>query len=253
MKKISLALGGAVFLLLAVSSPVRAYVMQSTNYRMQFDSVNSAGGLSTSTNYRFEDTLGEIASGFSTSTSFNLYGGYQQMSTVSTTISMSVSGNVSLLPSIGGLSGGSAYGSTDILVSTNNSTGYSLQLAATSSPALTLGVNSFADYVTTVVDVPDFSWSIANTSSAFGFSASGDDVASAFLSNGSACNVGVVHNSAACWKGFSVTDFVVGSSISSNAPSYTTTTISMFASAGSNRRQPSGSYSANIVITAYAN
>ncbi|MCX6780171.1 MAG: hypothetical protein NT034_03260 [Candidatus Magasanikbacteria bacterium] len=252
MKKLFITLGSGVFLLLS-SSPVLAYVMQSSNYRMQFDSVNSGGNLSTSTNYRFEDTVGEIASGSSTSSSFNLYGGYQQMSAVSTTISLSVSGDVTLSPSIGGISGGTADGSENILVSTNNSAGYSLQVAADNFPALTSGANSFLNYTPSVSGVPDFDWSVANTSSAFGFSAYGSDVVSDFLNDGAQCNVSDQLTSGKCWKGFSVSDFIISSSLSANSPANTTTTVSLRATVGSSHSQPSGSYSAHITVTAYTN
>jgi len=56
-----------------------AYAMTSTNYMVEFDSLNSGGtDWSSSTNYQMNDTLGEQATGFSTSTNYTLHAGYRQ-------------------------------------------------------------------------------------------------------------------------------------------------------------------------------
>jgi len=57
-----------------------AYVAAGTNYRLQFDSLNFSGGLSTSTNYTQESTAGEVGTGGLTGTAYNLKAGYQQYS-----------------------------------------------------------------------------------------------------------------------------------------------------------------------------
>jgi hypothetical protein len=50
--------------LLLVGVPLAsAFVASSTNYRIQTDSINVGGVLSTSTSYRAEDTLGESGVG----------------------------------------------------------------------------------------------------------------------------------------------------------------------------------------------
>ena len=41
-----------------------AQVMQSTNFKIQSDSVNMGGGFSSSTNYGIQSTVGEVGSGF---------------------------------------------------------------------------------------------------------------------------------------------------------------------------------------------
>ncbi|MHB1330939.1 MAG: fibronectin type III domain-containing protein, partial [Minisyncoccota bacterium] len=53
--------------------------MESSDYRMQSDSINFAGSLSSSTNYTVEDSLGEVVSGESGSTDYSTYLGYQFM------------------------------------------------------------------------------------------------------------------------------------------------------------------------------
>ena len=61
--------------LLSSASITLAYVASSTNYRIQADSVNGGGLLSTSTSYRVEDTLGEAGVGTSSSATFSLKAG----------------------------------------------------------------------------------------------------------------------------------------------------------------------------------
>lgn len=252
MKKLFLT---AIILAVAVSffsTPVFAYVMQSASYRLQFDSINNGGGLGTSTSYIEQDTVGEIATGFSTSTSFNLFAGYQQMDSVSTTISLSVPNSVSMLPNIPGVSGGTATGSADIVVSTNNNAGYSADVVASTFPALTSGGNIFSDYSESVSMTPDFNWSILSTGSAFGFSVEGDNVSSEFLDNGSACNTGSGNVSDKCWSPFSTSPNIFGYSPSASLGG-STTTLNLRAESGTQHIQPSGNYTANLTITAYVN
>lgn len=53
--------------------------MTSTNYTIDFDSLNSGGDdISSSTNYQIRDTIGEQATGLSTSTMYSLQAGYRQ-------------------------------------------------------------------------------------------------------------------------------------------------------------------------------
>lgn len=244
----------AVFEFSAV--PVLAYVMESTNYRMQFDSINNAGGIGTSTNYKIEDTVGEIGSGFSSSTSFNLYAGYQQMEGTSATsavfISLTSPDSVVLLPAIGGLSGGVATGSAQLLVATNNNLGYSLKITASGSPALVSGGNSFADYTTDVGGIPDYDWVINNNASEFGFSVEGDHADNKFLNDGSDCNAGSSNGGDKCWLPFSVSDTIIAGS-NSDVLANITTTVKMKAESGTNHVQPAGNYAATLTVTAYVN
>jgi hypothetical protein len=63
-------------LLCAVTT--HAAVMQSSNYKMESDSVNMGGGRGTSASYALESTAGEVTSGISESASYILKAGYQQ-------------------------------------------------------------------------------------------------------------------------------------------------------------------------------
>lgn len=56
-----------------------ANAMTSTNFQIDFDSINSGGtDWSSSTNYFMNDTLGEQATGYSTSTNYTMHAGYRQ-------------------------------------------------------------------------------------------------------------------------------------------------------------------------------
>jgi len=69
----------AVFTIFLFFTSNAVHAMTSTNFLVNWDSVNS-GGLdeSTSTNYQVQDTIGEQATGFSTSTNYEIRAGYRQ-------------------------------------------------------------------------------------------------------------------------------------------------------------------------------
>ncbi|MHB8968118.1 MAG: hypothetical protein ACYC5A_01495 [Thermoleophilia bacterium] len=77
-------------------------------------------------------------------------------------ISVNPVASVALGPIAG--AGGADEGATTVTVATNNDLGYKLEITASGTPAMTKGADSFADYS----GLP--AWSIAATDSAFGFS-----------------------------------------------------------------------------------
>ncbi len=233
-----------------VPQALSSYVMGSTNYRIDTDSVNSGGlDVSTSSNYGLLDTIGEIATEFSSSTNYNIYAGYRQTLSVESTISISSPADVNL-GSINGLTGGSATASSTWLVTTDSPAGYSLSIKASTNPALKSSISSFADY--TLVGDPEFTFSIISTASEFGFTPEGVDIVARFKDNGSsACNTGSSDTADRCWDAFSTTDASISSKNSSNYPSGSTTTVKYRAEVGSSKIQDSGSdYSATITVTA---
>ena len=234
------------------SAPTLAYVMSSTNYRVQFDSLNTGGGMGTSTDYKIEDTVGEVSSGSSTSTSYNLYAGYQQMDQNSV-LSLTVPDSLSLSPAIGGLTGGVSDGQADILVSTNAGSGYTLYVRASANPALVSGLNSFEN-ITTAVGESNFNWQVSATSNGFGFTPQGGDIVSKYKDNGSNCNEPSGSDTAyRCWDYFSTTDTQISQSSNYNYPSYTTTSLFIRAESGAQNSQMSGNYTATVTITAHVN
>lgn len=138
--------------------------------------------------------------------------------TVNDYIQLSVPGNV-ILANIAG-TGGESEASTTWNVTTNNSNGYQLLLSAGSAPAMTMGVDSFADYAGAPV------WSIAANQSAFGYSVTDN-----------------IH-----YQGLTTTPtqiHTLGNETANDA-----TTVFFRAGVGSSHLQPSGMYTANLTVTA---
>ncbi|QQR64961.1 hypothetical protein IPH92_00035 [Candidatus Kaiserbacteria bacterium] len=226
-----------------------AQVMQSTNYRIQSDSVNFGGGLSTSTNYSLESTAGEVATGDSTSTNYNLKAGYQQMLT--TFISMTAASSILMTPSIPGISGGIANGSTTVTVTTDSAAGYQMTIAASQSPAMQKGSDTIPDYVP--VGNPDFTFITNPADAHLGYSPSGVDVTSRFKDNGALCGTGGTQEAdLACWDGLSMSAVEIVRRMSANTPNGSTTTVNFRVGIGGSVVQTSGTYVATTTLTAIA-
>ncbi len=221
----------------------------STNYKIQADSLNFGGLLSTSPNYRLEDTAGEVATGESASTNYKVKAGYQNM--LGSSISISAPSDLTL-SAIDASVGGASTGSVVWTVATDSSAGYTLAVKASTNPALRATSGDFTDYTISGA-VPDYTWAIASTVAEFGFSPEGTDTASRYLDNGSTCAVGASQNTDRCWDAFSTTDRTIASRTSANTPSGTATTLKLQVEIGTaNTAQTAGSYSATITATATA-
>jgi len=222
-----------------------AYVASSTNYRLQSDSVNVGGILSTSTNYKIEDTLGETATGESTSTSYKLRAGYQQMQGTSISISISSAPDIVMDPLT--ISQDTSVGSVTWSVATDNAPGYILSVKAASSPALSDSSTgeSFADYTETSPGVKE-QWSV-NNAYEFGFSAFGSDVSG--YGNDTDCVAGPdIPSGSLLWSGFSTSNIEMASS-SLPTPSGTDSTLCV-AAEQKGVFAPSGNYLTVITVTA---
>jgi hypothetical protein len=235
------------FSILSQAKLTVAQVMQSTNYRIQSDSVNLGGGLSTSTNYTLESTMGESGTGELSGTTYNLKAGYQQM--VTTFLSMTAPSNVSMTPSIPGVSGGIANGSTTVTVTTDSPAGYQLSVEAENSPAMQKGVDTIADYAPAGGN-PDYTFTTDATDSHFGYSPSGVDVVTRFKDNGATCNDNTQETAFACWDGLSTTAENISSATSGNTPDGATTTVYFRVGIGGSVTQEGGSYAATTTLTA---
>jgi len=226
--------------------------MSSPNYQIESDSINIGGlDVSTSTNYSLKDTIGEVATGNSTSTSYNLYAGYRQMD--ETYLSISGGSPVNLAPNIGGVTGGTATGSTAFTIITDSPAGYTLSIKADTDPTLKSGSYSFTDYTPASAGTPDYSWLISTSDSEFGFSSEGTDIPQKFKDDGGDCNTGSGDIADKCWYGLSTSDESVANSNSSNHPSGTETTVKLQAESGSSHLQEAGDYTATITATATTN
>jgi hypothetical protein len=243
--------GAIVFLLVFCSfftfSPLSSgAVMESTTYRMQFDSLNSGGSLSTSTSFLIEDTVGEQATGDSAGTLYSMRAGYQQMQ--STYISISSPADPSL-GALSGISSGTTTTSSVWTVTTNEPAGYALTVKADNTPALRSVAGAFFDDYDEGA-LPDFDFSVPSGESAFGFSAEGADISTRFLDDGALCNSGALDTVDRCYEGFTSVDATIASANSSNHPTGVSTTIRFAAGIGANKIQDEGIYTATITVTA---
>lgn len=235
---------------LIVTAPVAfAYIASSSNYRIQADSVNVGGILSTSTSYRAEDTLGEEGVGTSSSASYNIKAGYQQMQQVY--LAITAPGNVTLAPNIPSLGGGIANGISTWTVTTDNLSGYTMNIRASSSPALTSGGNNFANYVPAGAN-PDFTFTTPAAANRFGFSPEGTDIVQKYKDNGATCNAGSGDTANACWAPVSTTPDTIASRSTPNGPSGTAISIRFRAESGASNVQAAGSYTATTTLTVIA-
>lgn len=238
-------------ILIFIASPTLAYVMSSTNYVMERDSINFGGGLSTSTSYNSESTLGEVGTGLATSTSYSAELGYQQ--TDGTTISLSIVATTAMTPNINIVSGGIASTSAVFSVVTNNSSGYTMQIKASTNPALKGTTFDFNDYGTFAA-IPDYTWSVANTDAEFGFTPEGSDISDRYRDNGVSCNQAAGADVAdACWNNLSTAYATIAGSTVPNYPAGSDTTVKVRAEVGNSSSADIGDYSATIIVTAYTN
>lgn len=246
--KVIKALPVALLFFWLLAEPVLGQ-MSSGSYKIPSDSINVGGRESSSSSYKTFDTTGEIATGTSSSTNYKNNAGFIQ--TLQTYLAISSPADVTLTPSISGVSGGTGTGSATWNVTTDNAAGYTLSIKADTSPALASAGDSFADY-TPVGANPDYTWSIASTDSEFGYTPEGVDIAQAFKDNGSSCNVSTGDTADRCWFGFSTSDKEIARRTSGNHPNGTTTTVKMQAEAGADRIQLNGSYTATVEVTLLA-
>ncbi|MES3031032.1 MAG: hypothetical protein V4697_01310 [Patescibacteria group bacterium] len=226
---------------------IYAQVMTGTLYKVQSDSLNFGGGRSTSTTYISENTFGEIATGNSTSTLYSIGAGYQQMQAIYIAVTFPAN-NVVMSPAIGGLTGGTSVGSTDIAVTTDNPAGYTMTIKASSSPAMQSLTSSIADYTPAGAD-PDYNFSVASTDSELAFTPEGEDIVQRFRDNGSFCNTGSSDTLDKCWAPLSTSPQTIVTRNSPNHPGGTFTVINFRVGVGSARVQEPGTYIATTTVT----
>jgi hypothetical protein len=227
---------------------VSAQTRSSSNYQLQSESINFAGGLSTSSNYTQESTLGEVGTGDGASASYELRAGYQQMQEVF--ISVSTPATVNLTGVLGGLTGGESNGSTTVTVTTDNPAGYQLFITAATAPAMQKGSDTIPDYVPNSVPTPDFLFETTSTEAHLGMTVTGSDVIARFRNNGSVCATGGISTPLRCWVGLTTADQLIAAGAGANHPAGATTTLQFRVGIGSQRVVPAGIYTATTTVTA---
>ena len=151
--------------------------------------------------------------------------------TVSPTISINHPSDVSM----GTITGtGSVTGSTTWTVTTNNASGWKLEVATDQTNTMHSGSDIFTDYTEASDGTPE-TWSVLGTASEFGFGATGTFIETKF--------------GAAKYMGFNST---TKEQVSHNAAATAgdDTTVIFKAEVGSSKSQPTGNYSAVVTATA---
>jgi hypothetical protein len=148
------------------------------------------------------------------------------------TISLNSPTDVNMSPDIVG--SGSSTGSTTWTVTTNNSAGYKLEVAASGSPAMQGGGDYFTDYTEFPEGTPE-TWSVSSSNSEFGFGATGSYIETKF--------------GAGKYMGFnSTTKEQIAHEGAETSGS--DTTVIFRAEVGSSKFQPSATYTATVTATA---
>ena len=141
--------------------------------------------------------------------------------TISQTITKEVSisspaTNVTLSPSLGGLTGGVANGSTQVIVVTNDTLGYTMTIQASSTGGMygnASSTNFIPVYVPATPGVPDFNFVSSTNKANFGYTVEASttaDIAQSFRDNGTSCNQAAGgETGSACWLGATSTAFVI--------------------------------------------
>ncbi len=143
--------------------------------------------------------------------------------------------NITMDTSIPGITGGTASGSTQVRVYTNDAAGYNMTIAASGSPAMQ-GVaqgGSIPDFSTTTtgyMSEPSFGFIVPTNRAGFGYTVSASttaDLDQSFLDDGALCNTGALDTAEGldCWIGASTTAFRIVNRTSETTASGATTTL----------------------------
>lgn len=120
--------------------------------------------------------------------------------------------DVTMVGPIAGITGGNATGTTMVVVRTNNSAGYTLDINFSTSTAMRGEVSAstaIRDYGTSTAAEPTFAFN-SSSSAQFAYSVTASttgDIDPSFLNNGSACNIGGTSTVDACFKGPATSTF----------------------------------------------
>ncbi len=170
--------------------------------------------------------------------------------------------DITMSPTIAGLTGGTSNGSTQVVVLTNNVSGYTMTLTASSSAGM-IGNSqggTIAAYVPAVSGVPDYSFNTTNDAR-FGYTVEASttaDLDQSFKDNGSVCNTGALDTVTAdstCWLNASTAAETIVNRTTATPGSGATTTIKFRVEIDGNPSPaiPQDTYVATTTLTATAN
>ncbi len=168
--------------------------------------------------------------------------------------------DVTMTPSLGGITGGTSNGTTTVVVLTNDSSGYTMTIKASSSPAMQddTSTDSIPDYTPAAAGVPDFAYSVP-AGAEFGYSVSASttaDLAQKFKDDGaSTCNTGSADTGGmgSCWYGLSTTATSTIFRTTATSASGSTSSIAFKLTINSGSLITEGVYKATTTLTATTN
>jgi len=177
--------------------------------------------------------------------------------------------DVVMSPSINGLTGGFASGTTQARVRTNNSTGYTMDIRFGTTSGVVNDImwgdvnnGSIGNYDPASPGTPDFNFSdpASGNESVFAFTvnaSTSDDVTGAFEDDGSTCGSEAGGNFTAgrCWMAPTTTNFTIINSSSATPDSGATSTIRFKVAVPNNANPvvPNDTYVATVTLTATTN
>ena len=180
--------------------------------------------------------------------------------TTTTEISFSTfASNVTLSPSLGGITGGTANGQTQVVVTTNDIIGYNMTIQASTSLGMQ-GTASSTNYIPAYsTTTPDYNFVLPANTARFGYTVNASttgDVVQFFRNNGTICNQsGGTSNGSNCWIGATTTAVtIVNRNLPTQAPGATTTLyFRVGIAANPIPAIPNDTYVATSTLTATAN
>jgi hypothetical protein len=169
--------------------------------------------------------------------------------TVESQITLTNGADITMSPNLT-LANDQAVGSTSWTVTTNDESGYTLTVTASTSPALVSGGNSFMDFTQAATGTPE-TWSVASTDKEFGYSALGTDVSTGTWGTDSDCIAAAgVPSGGLKYHGFQTSARQIATRATVTPGAGIETTLCVAAEKGDDIEVPSGVYSAIISATA---
>lgn len=169
--------------------------------------------------------------------------------TLTVTSGISITSPVDVTMTALDMSTNTSVASTTWNVKTNDYSGYTLTVRASTSPAMKNATTSIADYTPASANTPEV-WSVTNAVE-FGFSATGTDVSTGTWGTGAGCNTGIVPLATKKWLNFATT---ASPTVATRAATTTAgvNTVVCFAAEQNGVYAPAGVYVADITATATA-
>ncbi len=166
--------------------------------------------------------------------------------------------NITMVGALAGITGGTSNGQTQVVVTTNNATGYNMTLIASSSAGMLRNGSgdTIPAYIPATTNVPDFTFTTPANTARFGYTveaSSTPELATAFKNTGSTCNTGTADAVDSCWINASTTAFTIINSSGPTSGSTTTLKFRVVINASPSPQIPAGTYVATSTLTVTTN